>query len=93
MDYQSQADNYYDDDSEPTGDDNGNNYKEDSNGDVYHYDEIIERFEELRQFNYYPFPSKYLLCYSSLSIALILWFVAYLLKCVALLNYISFLSG
>lgn len=57
MDHQSQADNYHDDDSEPTGDD-GNSYEEDSDSDVYHNDEIIETFEELRQSNYYPFPSK-----------------------------------
>ena len=56
MDHQSQADNYYDN-SEPTGDD-GNSYEEDSDGDVYDYNEIIETFEELRQSNYYPFLSK-----------------------------------
>ncbi|KAL5473641.1 hypothetical protein EMCRGX_G028149 [Ephydatia muelleri] len=59
IDHQSQADNYNDDDddSEPTGD-NGNSYEEDSDGTVYHDDEIIETFKELRQSNYYPFPSK-----------------------------------
>ena len=54
MDHQSQADNYYVDESEPTGDD-GNSYEEDSDSDVYHDDET---FENLRQSNYYPFPSK-----------------------------------
>ena len=55
IDHHSQADNY--DNSEPTGDD-GNSYEEDSDGDIFHDDDIIETFEELQQSNYYPFPSK-----------------------------------
>ena len=90
MDHQSQADNYHDDDSEPTGDD-GNSYEEDSDSDVYHDDEIIETFEELRQSNYYPFPLKIfaLLFFPVNSPHPVVCCLPYQMCCIIELNFIS----